>query len=402
MLPARFDDIGSDDILRLIEDEVEERKRLEYKQALNLINTEDRAEFLADISSFANASGGDIIFGISDRRNGGNATGIPDAIVPLSLTNLEMEKGRMSQLIETGVQPRISGIQLRVIEIPEKGPVIIVRVPKSWIGPHMVNYANRTRFFSRNNILGKFQLDVQQIGDAFLQRRGVGERMLSWKSDRIGKAIAGEGPVPLQGPLVLFHFVSAAALTDGEQSLPRIFDTQLLLSNCRLFSLTAQTTRYNADGLLLLSNPTKNQRQSYLQIFRDGSLEYGDSAALDSWGGGHVPSQAFERNIATAFKGAVGLLKELEVPEPTFASLTLVGMKGRTMALPDDPFGWRTTTDPFDRDVILSPDMRIENLAEGFPYPTTLLPIVNAVWQAAGRDQTPYLNGGGVWKQQAN
>jgi hypothetical protein len=79
---------------------------------------------------------------------------------------------------------------------------------KSWLAPHMVTYANRTRFYSRNSTLGKFQLDVQQIGAAFASQRGMGERLPAWKADRISKAVAGEGPVVLEGPTILFHFVT--------------------------------------------------------------------------------------------------------------------------------------------------------------------------------------------------
>jgi predicted HTH transcriptional regulator len=168
MLPVRFDDIGSAEVLRLVEGKTSERKTLEYKEKLNIGTGDEKAEFLADISSFANVSGGDIIFGISDERDeAGRATGVPGAIVPLTIPNPETERGRISQLIESGIQPRLPGVQVQVVAIPEQGSVIVVRVPKSWIGPHMVSYANRTRFFSRNKIVGKMQLDVQQIGAAF-------------------------------------------------------------------------------------------------------------------------------------------------------------------------------------------------------------------------------------------
>jgi hypothetical protein len=54
MLPMGFDDITPDDIVRLVTDKVSERKTLEYKKTLNVGNTDDKAEFLADVSSFAN------------------------------------------------------------------------------------------------------------------------------------------------------------------------------------------------------------------------------------------------------------------------------------------------------------------------------------------------------------
>jgi hypothetical protein len=135
--------------------------------------------------------------------------------------------------------------------------------------PHMFSYANRTRFFSRNSSTGKVQLDMQQIGAAFAEQRGLGERLRSWKTDRLAKAIAGEGPVPMEGSQILFHFVTASALSEVNQNLPRIFDVQRLLSKLRLLYTSPQTWRYNADGILLLSIRTQSNRQSYLQVFHE-------------------------------------------------------------------------------------------------------------------------------------
>jgi hypothetical protein len=45
----------------LVRDGVEERRRLEYKRALPGGTDDEKKEFLADTSSFANAAGGDLI-----------------------------------------------------------------------------------------------------------------------------------------------------------------------------------------------------------------------------------------------------------------------------------------------------------------------------------------------------
>jgi len=178
MLPIGFDDITSEDIMRLVTDKVSERKTLEFKKTLNIGNTEDKAEFLADVSSFANASGGDILFGISDEKGeDGNATGIPSEIVGLTVSNAGTECNRIEQLIQTGLQPRLPVVFVKASVIPERGIVIVIRVGKSWAAPHMVSYANRTRFFSRNSSSGKVLLDVHQIGAAFAEQRGIGERL---------------------------------------------------------------------------------------------------------------------------------------------------------------------------------------------------------------------------------
>lgn len=389
MLPLQFDDIGSDAILKLIEERTPERKTLEYKAKLNINTGDEKAEFLADISSFANASGGDIIFGVSDQRDsGGNATGIPQAINSLTIANPDSELGRISQIIEAGIQPRVSGVQVKIIEIPERGPIIVIRVPKSWNAPHMVSFANRSRFYSRNGLCGRLQLDVQQIGAAFAVQRTIGERLRAWKADRIGKMVAGDGPMSFQGPRLLFHFVSASALSD-EQSLPKVFNLQELYRLNGLMSIGSSSYRYNADGLLYESIGT-DSGGSYLQIFREGHLEYGDSYSMGGHEGG-IASGRLEDRIQETFANALALSKKLAVEEPIFASLTLIGVKGLTMWLPEQvAMNFGSSKSPaFDRPLILSPDVMLQNLGEGAPYPSTLLPIVNAIWQAAGLEKTP-------------
>jgi len=48
-----------------------------------------------------------------------------------------------------------------------KGFIILVRIPQSFASPHMVKFQNTSRFFCRNSA-GKYQLDVQEIRNAFL------------------------------------------------------------------------------------------------------------------------------------------------------------------------------------------------------------------------------------------
>lgn len=69
MINKKIDDITIDDIKLLIVNSVCESKSLEYKKELHIENDADKKEFLADVSSFANSTGGDIIFGIEEDDN---------------------------------------------------------------------------------------------------------------------------------------------------------------------------------------------------------------------------------------------------------------------------------------------------------------------------------------------
>jgi hypothetical protein len=390
VLPARFEDITADDILRLVTDRIAERKTLEYKAALALANIDEKAQFLSNVSSFANASGGDILFGITDEREGGNATGVPGEIVGLVLDNAAAECNRIEQLIRDGIQPRLPLLLVKAIEIPERGHVLLIRVGKSWLAPHMVSYGNRTRFFSRNSSTGKVQLDVQQIGAAFAQQRGIGERLRDWKADRISKAISGNGPVQLVGTRLLYHFIPAAAVTEDSQPFPRIFDTDTWGNHRLLMSSLVEWKRYNADGLLFVSRRCTGNGQSYLQVFKNGALEYCDSCLFNPSGQEVIASALFEGKIVRTFSRALNLLSQLEVPDPVYVTLTLIGVNGRTMAIPR---GWEPSP-AFDRDVVICPDVLIRSGVEDEPFSETLLPIVNTVWQAAGIEQSPYIMNG--------
>ena len=70
------------DLQNLIEKEVHEGKKIEYKETLPGNSDRDKKEFLGDVSSFANESGGYIIYGISEDRN----KGIPEEIKGLNIS----------------------------------------------------------------------------------------------------------------------------------------------------------------------------------------------------------------------------------------------------------------------------------------------------------------------------
>lgn len=391
MLPARFDEITVEDIVRLVSDKVAEHKTLEYKATLATSNTDEKAEFLSDVSSFANAAGGDILFGISDEREGSNATGVPREIVGITLANAGAECNRIEQLIRDGIQPRLPVLFVKPFEIPQIGHVLLIRVGRSWIAPHMVSYANRTRFYSRNSSTGKVQLDVQQIGAAFAQQRGMGERIRDWKTDRISKAVSASGPVQLSGAQLLFHFIPSGAVAEDGQRYPRMFNTDAWGNGRLLMCLSAEWGRYNADGLLFVSQKTRDNTQSYLQVFKDGALEYGDSYVFNSYGQDSIASAIFEGKIVCTFARALTLLSKLDVPDPVYVTVTLIGVKGRPMALPNHGAHFNYQSEPFDRDVILCPDVLIRDRVDNHPFSETLLPIINTVWQAAGQAQSPYI-----------
>jgi len=157
-------------------------------------------------------------------------------------------------------------------------------------------------------------------------------------------------------------------------------------------NLSPDWSRYNADGFLLASRKMTDEGRSYLQVFKDGSLEYGDSYVLRWGGAGSIPSGILEEKLVATFEQALSLLKSLEVSPPVYVTLTLIDVKGVKLATPYFADGYESHS--IDRNVVVCPDVQIQRVTEDRPYPTTLLPIVNSVWQAAGVAQSLYIRQG--------
>ena len=95
--------ICEDDLQALIENQVAEGKMIEYKESLPGASTNDKKEFLADVSSFANASGGHLVFGMKE------AGGLPKELCGLQLTDVDDAILRLENLMRDGLEPRILG-----------------------------------------------------------------------------------------------------------------------------------------------------------------------------------------------------------------------------------------------------------------------------------------------------
>jgi predicted HTH transcriptional regulator len=232
MIPKDIDAIAKEDIDKLITEKVTEQKTLEYKQELPKPSDKEIKEFLADISSFANASGGDIIYGIKPAVDpvSGKKTGAPDSVMPIQNETSDAAILRLENIIRDGIAPRVRA-PIRGITGCGNGTgfVLLIRIPKSFASPHMVKFQDTSRFFSRNSA-GKYQLDVGEIRSAFALSESIPERIRRFRQDRIGNIIARETPgtlipnvavhvvhiIPLQSPLCIT--IRSPPFLDGSHS----------------------------------------------------------------------------------------------------------------------------------------------------------------------------------------
>jgi hypothetical protein len=242
-----------------------ESRYIEYKRQTYGNAHSEYSEFLADISSFANTAGGDVVIGMDARD------GIPTTVHPLTIP-MDAEILRLEQVARGGLQPRLVNIEFHAVAV-SGGSILIIRVPRSFTPPHRVIRQGSGRFWARSNA-GKYEPDINELRSLFLAGPQLAERVRDFRRDRIAKLAAGHGPVQLmeRGTLIL-HIIPLAAF-----DTPTTLALQPIERDFHLFvpigSTTANVTRVNFEGVLKTSNadPTSQQR-AYTQIYRSGIIE---------------------------------------------------------------------------------------------------------------------------------
>jgi hypothetical protein len=251
----------------LIESEAVESRSIEYKRTTYGNAHADYSEFLADVSSFANTGGGDLVLGM-DAENG-----IPTAIPALTMP-MDSEVLRLEQVARGGLQPRIANLSPHVVPIQKGGNVLIIRVPRSYHAPHRIIRQNSNRFWARS-AAGKYEPDVNELRTLFNAGPQLADRIRDFRIDRIAKIAAGQAPVQLmnRGILVL-HIVPLSAF-DINSSLPLDQIRRDHRSFAPMGSSIANGARINFDGVLKTSNADSQavQHRAYVQVYRSGIVE---------------------------------------------------------------------------------------------------------------------------------
>lgn len=390
MIEKPFDAIGKADVDALIANAVRESRTLEYKQELPGPKDDDKKEFLADISSFANAAGGDVLYGLKAKVGpDGKKTGEAEAVVPLAGTTPDQAKLRLEESIRQGIDPRVR-VQIKEIAgwgADGQGFVILIRTPKSFAAPHMVTYKGSSRFFSRSSA-GKYPLDVTEIRSAVLATDTQAERIKRFREERIGRIIADETPVVLSSPhRLVLHIVPISSFLKRERlNLPAHGS---LSTRFHPFYAGGWNHRFNVDGYLTWEAARGSEEGSngYCQLFFDGSVETVFSDLLRTKEGapvrggvGLIASVAYEKYTIEAVQAYLKGYAELGVTGPLALSMAILGCRGSYMFV--DPRKSWGEYHPIDRHAIVLPDVVTDDMNMNIPQ--VMKPLFDAVWNACG------------------
>jgi len=162
-------------IRHLVDQQVPEGKRLDYKEQPSLSSDKGRREAAKDISSFANEVGGVLLYGISESRTDDRGP------VPQRPYGMEPVLGLAEQLeniyVDT-IRPNLGDYRIVCVPLSENPDKVVYMVwtPESWLGPHMIEAYNDRRYYRRGQFRA-VKMAEHEVRDRYERMQRTRERL---------------------------------------------------------------------------------------------------------------------------------------------------------------------------------------------------------------------------------
>lgn len=305
MIPQKLSSIDEALLGEICAQSYPESSTLDFKRALPSRDERGRSEFIKDVCAFANADGGDLIFGIEEKN------GCASILVPVVDEAADAAQRRLVQYLDAGVEPRVFGVQFWSVEI-DGGYALVLRIPPSFNGPHRYKFNNSTRFVVRTGTLTS-ELSYDQLRMAFDRSATLTERARTFRQGRLDAIRDGKTWRPmLPGPVCVFHLIPLGSMT-----LRQTIDVGRLYHdfNSFMFPDWAGASRtLNLDGLLVHpGGKPSDPATAFVQVFRSGALEavrYGGMLVSDEKA---VPSTVVSSFIRAAVSKFLDALRAFDI-----------------------------------------------------------------------------------------
>lgn len=364
MIHKSIAEITEADFLALIDSEFPEGRSIEYKRDLPADTREAKTEFLNDVSSFANTSGGDLLFGLEE------LAGVPTALPGVEVTDPDGLGLRFENMCRDNIEPRIQGLQVRAILLNSGRYVVVVRIGQSWQAPHR---NRQSGVFPARNSRGKYPMDVPELRAAFLNSSILETRVRKFREERLKLLSSDVLPKPLiEGIRICMHLIPIESAF-GERRLDLNSRHNILYEFRPMGHLSGMSASVNIDGAIAYTGT----ETAYTQLFRSGQVE-----AIFVYP--EIPDHPkalwpeFETHVRTAASTYLGQLRQLEFVGPVAIMLNILNAKGSYL---HTGYMSRLSTRGLSLEAILTPEVLVQEESE---LDNSLTELFEIVWNAYG------------------
>lgn len=372
MIEKPLDQIDAADLQALVAQQRAEGRRLDYKLELPGGGAEATKEFLADVTSFSNTDGGDLILGIRDEDgSAAEVVGIPSA-------ELDNEITRIENMVRDGVEPRLPGFHVHTVQLGNGMVALILRMSASMVAPHRVKASSR---FHGRNSRGKYPLDVGELRMAFAATDEMPRKMRDLHSRAVLATSGKDMPTSIgDGPLIVLTVAPLSVLRDAR-------DLDINQQNAVLPARSTGANNFviGLDGMIVHSvGPEPNAVRTWAVNHRSGFVDFAwQVASYTTDNVQHIPRGHVETQLRGAARNAYARLLQHGIEGPWTAMATLLGIKNFRVGY-QLPGGFSETTGPsWMMDAYLG-----EIICDAVDD-TAVQPLVKAFWRVFGEAQPP-------------
>lgn len=376
MLLDKLESLNEAKLQELCDESYEESVTLDFKRELPGTSDKDKQEFLKDVCAFANADGGDLVYGITEQ------SGAAKLLSPIANVTEKSDaaKRRLGQVLESGLEPRIQGVLFYPIHT-EKGYILVVRVPASFDGPHRYLFNGQSKFVMRNGTHTS-ELSYDQLRWAFDRTATLGERARQFRSDRLRAVVEGKTWRPMTaGPICVIHLIPIASMS-GRKNV----DIRALYYDYVRFispDWGGGSRTLNLDGLVIhRGEPNDKGAFAFTQIFRSGALE-----SLRHGGRAIEPEKRSipSSTVTTFFRDTILKFiqegKSFGFTGPAVIGVSLLFVDGYELGLQSAlNSGYRPIA---DRDHLILPEVWLDSIDVEDPD-SVVRPLLDMLWQSFG------------------
>lgn len=385
MLSKRTADLTFADIEQLARDKIAESRTLEFKRELPGAADDAKREFLADVSAFANANGGDLIYGIVENR------GVAESAPGIEVTNPDDVRRRMGQLIRTGLDPKLLNFDIEWLPANESKGALILRIPRSWLMPHRVTLRHHDKFYIRDST-GKHPMDVDELRNAFNLSQTIFDRLQRFRDARLEKIATNSASIAVWGgPKFVFHLLPLISFVESIDIRVGMYTSFVLPMGAG-----GGNPRYTSEGFALCSAPIDlgEAGRSYSLMFRSGRIECVTSVGYETPDGKLVDLGGIEQGLQQAFPSCRSFLEQHGIEPPLVLSLSLMDIDGSRV--PIRP-AIRSLSYPCRERTVVSEEQITTKDQLNEPTMTIFRRAIDVMWNAFGIEASPNFDRSGNW-----
>jgi hypothetical protein len=387
----------------------EEDDTTEFKE----VNSQNPVRTITDTAegyavAFLNGNGGRILWGIRDADR---------CVAGVSLDSQARDKIRKEiagRLLH--IQPSLDPTQYRldfhpVADGPQPGELFVVELSLERRKDNQPYYCHNGDLFVRMNGV-KQKLTGPRL-TAWIQQRlhspslvadvvddPIRERISAFRSDRVGKILAGKTPVPLElGPKLVLHLFPVRAFSKQValdlKSAQKDGNSLEPMGRPRTYGPLC----FNFDGLFSTGGLESQKPYSYIQLFRNGVMEAVYARiSRDKLVFGLDCERQVVKAPGTSY---MQFQKHLGLGPPLFITITMLSIRGFIIMPcgPNDPIEFHNWLGmpiaPVDQDALLAPEVLVEH--EDADIGRLVRPAFDSIWQASGWPGSQGYDEAGNW-----